>query len=163
MNELLLDLEGVDLSSLECDVDRIEELNPQRGSMRQLDGVPFVSADRTEAVAFKDVREDEFWVPYHVPGNPILPAVLMIEAAAQLASVLVKLKHDDAGFVGFVGANDFKFRRPVRPGDRLYLLGREVRWGTRLSLCHTQGVVGGRVVFEGSVSGTPMPVRGQAT
>ena len=55
--------------------------------MEHLNGVNYYDHNG-KIVGYKDVREDEFWVEGHIPGRPLLPGVIMIEAAAQLASFL---------------------------------------------------------------------------
>src|SRR5688572_28756135 len=76
----LFDLSAIDLNTVQHDAAAVERVNPHRGAMRMLDGVIHLSPDQEYALAFKDVRDDEFWVPGHIPGRPIFPGVLMIEA-----------------------------------------------------------------------------------
>lgn len=153
---LILDLAGVDLDRVQFDATAVERFNPQRGAMRMLDGVHYVSADFNEAVAFKNVRDDEFWVPEHIPGRPLFPGVLMIEAAAQLASFLTKHHlgpEDQDSFVGFVGAEGVKFRGQVQPGDRLLLLSKVTQFRRRRTVCVSQGLVDGHLTFEATITG----------
>ena len=83
---LLFDLSKYDLNTVKFGVDVIESINPHRGAMRLLDGVYDCNLQApAEVLAYKDIRDDEFWVPGHVPGRPLFPGVLMLEAAAQLA------------------------------------------------------------------------------
>lgn len=153
---LLIDLSNLDLSRTVVDVEMIEKTNPQRGHMRHLDGILWMSPDFSAAVGFKDVRADEFWVPGHIPGRPLLPGVLMIEAAAQLSGFMMSQRIEKAGFLGFTGADEVKFRGQVQPGDRLLLLGREVSFKPRRFIAGVQGVVNGSLVFECKVSGMPI-------
>jgi 3-hydroxyacyl-[acyl-carrier-protein] dehydratase len=154
----LLDLSNIDLGRVQFDTAAIEAVNPHRGHMRLLDGVIYEAPDRKSAVAFKDVRPDEFWVPGHIPGRPLLPGVLMIEAAAQLASfvTLRQLPADEQHFMGFVEANAAKFRAQVVPGDRLLLMARETQVRRRRTVCEAQGWVGDNMVFEVSITGMLM-------
>ena len=108
------------------------------------------------ALAFHDVREDEFWVDGHIPGRPVFPGVLMIETAAQLASFLFIRRMNLEGFVGFAGVNHVKFRGQVVPGDRFHMLCVEKDLRRRRSICATQGLVNGQLVFEAEVTGMPM-------
>lgn len=153
---LLFDITGFDLSSVQHGVEAIERVNPQRGAMRMLDGVVHASEDFGEVVAFKDVREDEFWVEGHIPGRPLFPGVMMVEAAAQLAAYLTLSHLKEEAFLGFVGADAIKFRGQVVPGDRLVLLGKLRSVRRRRAICDTQGLVGGRLVYEGVITGTPL-------
>lgn len=153
---LLFDISGIDLQRVQFDTKGIEQVNPHRSAMRMLDGVIDANEDFTQIVAFKDVRNDEFWVPGHIPGRPLFPGVLMIEAAAQLASFLtmhhVRIDRPNP-FVGFVGADDIKFRGQVVPGDRLILLGKVLRIRHGRCECSNQGLVNGNLVFEAKITG----------
>lgn len=150
--QLIFDLNGIDLDHVVYGPEKIREVNPQRGDMEHLDGVVHLAPDRV--VGFKDVTANEFWVPGHIPGRPLLPGVIMIEAAAQAASFFTRVQLGWQGFVGFGGVNDVKFRQPVEPGSRLYLL-LLLKWQRhRRVCCAAQGIVSGNVVFEGEIIGT---------
>ena len=157
---LLVDLSHMDLSKVQMDVAAIEAVNPHRDPMRLIDAVVHIDDALTEAVALKGIRDDEFWVPGHIPGRPLFPGVLMIEASAQLASLLsvLRARRDkvDQRFLGFVGADDVKFRGQVVPGDRLVLLGKMVEARRRRFICDCQAVLKGTLVFEARITGMPM-------
>ena len=153
---LLFDISGLDLDRVEIDVPAIERVLPHRGVMRMLDGINYLSADLNRAVAFKDTRADEFWVPGHIPGRPLFPGVLMVEAGAQLASYLTMRRLEHMKFMGFIGLDKVKFRGQVLPGDRLTLLCQGVQCKPRRSICALQGVVAGGIVFEALITGMPM-------
>lgn len=155
---LLFDISHLDMDKVMFGVADIEAINPHRGCMRLLDGFIYATEpDETpaRAVAFKDVRDDEFWVPGHIPGRPLFPGVLMIEAAAQVASFVCLRRFRDR-FLGFTGADSIKFRGHVVPGDRLVLLAQEVQFKRRRSICNAQGLVNGTLVFEGTITGMVM-------
>ncbi len=152
----LIDLSRIDLNRTIYDAAAIEAVNPHRGVMRLLDGVVHTDEQALEAVAYKDVREDEFWVPGHIPGRPIFPGVLMIEAAAQLASFMALRMFPDIRFMGFAGVDAVKFRGQVTPGDRFYVLGKGIDFRRRRFVCAAQGMVNGTMVFEGKVTGMPL-------
>ena len=76
--------------------------------------------------AYYDVPEDAFWVPGHIPGRPIFPGVLMVEAGAQLCSYSCITAFPEIDFMGFAGVDAVKFRGQVAPGDRLYLALKQV-------------------------------------
>lgn len=154
---LLFDLSNINLDHVAFGVDEIEKINPHRGAMRLIDGMIYVAPDNMSAVAFKDVRHDEFWVEGHIPGRPIMPGVLMIEAAAQLSSFVTLRAWEKGNFMGFIAADGWKFRSVVTPGQRLILLGKmvELRPGRR-SIVEVQGLVNGQQVFEGKITGMPL-------
>lgn len=154
--QLLFDLTRFDLERLLYDTEQIESVNPQRGHMRQLDGIIHMDFDEAIILGYKDIGKDEFWVPGHIPGRPLYPGVMMIEAAAQLSAFLMKMHSPHLGFLGFVGCDEVKFRGQVIPGDRFYLLGKELKRNRRRFICNTQGVVNGNLVFEAKVQGMPI-------
>jgi 3-hydroxyacyl-[acyl-carrier-protein] dehydratase len=134
----------------------IEAVNPHRGCMRLLDAIVHEQGDPTQIIAYKDVRDDEFWVPGHIPGRPVFPGVLMIEAAAQLSSFVCLRKLKGESFMGFVGVDGVKFRGQVKPGDRFVLLCQELELRPRRSVSAVQGLVNGTLVFEGKITGMPI-------
>ena len=153
---LVVDLSKIDLGRVVMSIDEIRQYNPHRYEMEQLTGVIHLDVAAGQIVAFKDVRTDEFWVRGHIPGRPLLPGVLMIEAAAQMSSLCYKKVQQDPRFLGFGGVDGVKFRGQVVPGDRLLLLGRAVEIRSRRAVFDTQGVVGDRLVFEARITGMPI-------
>ena len=153
---LLFDISRIDLEKVQMDGQAIEQVNPHRGMMRHLDAVVSLDLTVLEAVAYKDVSDDEFWVSGHIPGRPLFPGVLIIEAAAQLASLMTLKYFGDLNFLGFVACDAVKFRGQVVPGDRLILLGQGKKVKRRRSICAVQGLVKGDLVFEGVITGMAM-------
>jgi 3-hydroxyacyl-[acyl-carrier-protein] dehydratase len=151
---LLFDLSQIDLNQEPIfDKEAICKVNLQRYEMQQLDGVLWYDKDRFLVLGYKDVSEQEFWVRGHIPGRPLMPAVIMIEAAAQLSSFFVKQVYEVGGFIGFAGIDGAKFRAPVEPGHRLYLLGHITQFKRRKYTCAVQGIVDDLMVFDAVVSG----------
>lgn len=150
----LYDLSKIDLNHVSHDLEFIRSINPQRGDMEHLDGINYV--DQDGVIGFKDVKADEFWVPGHIPGRPLLPGVIMIEAAAQVASFYTKVVQKWEGFIGFGGVDEVKFRSQVAPGCRLYIMVKLTWKRHRRICCDAQGIVNGSVVFEGKITGTQM-------
>lgn len=153
---LLFDISGIDLNQVLHDASAIEAVNPHRGCMRLIDAIVYDQGDPSSIVAYKDIRDDEFWVPGHIPGRPVFPGVLMIEAAAQCASFVSLRKLQGQKFLGFVGVDGVKFRSQVSPGDRLYVLCKETELRSRRCVCLTQGLVNGNLVFEAKITGMPI-------
>lgn len=156
--QLLFDLSEHDLDKVLHGPEHIESFNPHRGCMRLLDAIVWedFSSLNPKAIGYKDIREDDFWADGHIPGRPIFPGVLMIEAAAQFASYLTMHTFEKVNFIGFAGVNDVKFRGQVVPGDRFYVLIDGFNMKPRRSVCRAQGVVNGQLVFEGTITGMPM-------
>ena len=151
---LLYDISGIDLSQVLFDKQAILEANPQRGPMEHLDAIVYADPAQGRIVGYKDVRLDEFWVPGHIPGRPLLPGVLMIEAAAQLASFYTRKYVGWKGFIGFGGAEEIRFRLPVVPPSRMYLIGQKIWERHHRLYCKVQGIVNGALVFETAIIGT---------
>ena len=151
---LLFDLSQIDLTTSPVfDREAIGRVNPQRFEMQQLDGILWYDKEKFLILGYKDVTENEFWVRGHIPGRPLMPAIIMVEAAAQLSSFFVKQIYGRQGFIGFAGIDSAKFRSVVELGQRLYLLGHLTKFKQRKFICSVQGVVDDTMVFEMVVSG----------
>ena len=120
---LLFDISNIDLNGKSLFTkEEILEVNPQAYEMQQLDGILWYDKENYFILGYKDVTENEFWTKGHIPGRPIMPGVIMVEAAAQLSSFFVKKIYKLQGFIGFAGIDSAKFRSVVVPGQRLLLL-----------------------------------------
>jgi 3-hydroxyacyl-[acyl-carrier-protein] dehydratase len=151
---LLFDLSQIDLKTAPLfDKEAVCKVNPQRFEMQQLDGILWYDKDKYLILGYKDVTENEFWIRGHIPGRPLMPGVIMVEAAAQLSSFFVKQVYEREGFIGFAGIDGAKFRSVIEPGKRIYLLGKLTKFKRRKYTCSVQGVVDGTMVFEAVVSG----------
>ena len=150
----LVDPSTIDTSRVLVGRDEIHKYNPQRFEMEQLTAIVLIDQKHKLIIGYKDVSADEFWVRGHMPDYPLMPGVLMCEAAAQLSSYYCKAAalYED-GFVGFGGMEDVRFRGQVKPGDRLILVGKGVRLHRRHSIFEVQGFVGTNMVFHGKVIG----------
>jgi 3-hydroxyacyl-[acyl-carrier-protein] dehydratase len=99
----------------------IEAILPHREPFLLLDEVTEIEPG-VRVVARKHVREDEWYLAGHFPGNPIMPGVLMVEALAQTGAVAVLSEESNKGKLAlFAGIDDVRFKRLVRPGDTLEL------------------------------------------
>jgi len=149
----LVDLSKIDLNQVQYTLEDIRQVNPQRFEMEQLSGIIRYVPGENTVVAYRDIREDEFWVRGHIPGRPLFPGVLMIEAAAQMSSFVINKLVTDNRFLGFGGAEDVKFRKAVVPPCRLILVGKGEKVDRRRSVVAAQGFVDGQLVFEGKIVG----------
>jgi 3-hydroxyacyl-[acyl-carrier-protein] dehydratase len=155
---LLFDLSQIDLQAEPIfDKEAIGKVNPQRFEMQQLDGILWYDKEKSLILGYKDITKDEFWIRGHIPDRPLMPGVIMIEAAAQMSSFFLKQIYHEQGFIGFAGIESAKFRSIIEPGQRLYLLGHITKYKRRKHTTHVttsvQGVVNGTMVFEVAVSG----------
>jgi 3-hydroxyacyl-[acyl-carrier-protein] dehydratase len=155
--ELHLSPDRLDLSKVLVDQEAIRRVNPQRFEMEQLTAIVHMDTEHHIVAGYKDVRPDEFWARGHMPGFPLMPGVLMCEAAAQLCAYYTATQGLLQGdFIGFGGLENVRFRGMVRPGDRLVLVGKALRLHRRQTIFNVQGFVGSSLVFHGDILGVPL-------
>jgi 3-hydroxyacyl-[acyl-carrier-protein] dehydratase len=154
----MVDTTSVDFNEVEYPRERIREFIPQRFEMEQLSAVVKVLREEQIGIAYRDVRDDEFWCRGHIPERPLFPGVLMLEAAAQLSTFLYKVLSGDAPdrFLGFGGVDKVKFRQTVVPGQRLVIVAKMIEARSRRCMFETQGILGGKLVFEATITGVPV-------
>ena len=142
---------GTELEAL--DIDKIKQMIPHRYPFLLIDRVVDLVAEMS-AVGIKNVTANEPHFQGHFPVQPIMPGVLIIEAMAQTAAVLVvaTLGEDTRGqLVYFMTIDNARFRRPVTPGDQLKLsVKKEQR---RLGMWKFKGraTVDGQLVAEATI------------
>jgi 3-hydroxyacyl-[acyl-carrier-protein] dehydratase len=154
--QLLYDISTIDLDKVIYDQEAIRQANPQRGDMEHLNAIVYAEPSLGRIIGYKDVKETEFWVAGHIPGRPLFPGVLMIEAGAQLASFYTRTFVGWKNFIGFGGVEDCKFRAQVLPGCRMYIVGQKIWERHGRICCKIQGLVNGQLAFEASIIGTQL-------
>ena len=100
-------------------IDQIKKLIPHRPPMLLIDRVENIVLDK-EATGIKAVSGNESFFVGHFPDFPVMPGVLIVEAMAQTASVMVAASTPDftsGKLVFFTTIEKARFRQPVRPGD----------------------------------------------
>ncbi|MGQ3686049.1 MAG: 3-hydroxyacyl-ACP dehydratase FabZ family protein [Candidatus Loosdrechtia sp.] len=151
--DIFIDVSTLDFNNPIKDINAIRTVIPHRYEMEQLCGILMFDIDQRIIVGYKDVTDKEFWVRGHIPGRPLMPGVMMLEAAAQLCTYYYKQTTKDDRFLGFGGIDDVKFRGKVVPGDKLILIAKNKELRSRRAVFDTQGVVNGKLVFEGIIIG----------
>ncbi len=160
----LVDPAAIDTSRVLVDREGIRQFNPQRFEMEQLTAIVRLDVENKLIIGYKDVAPDEFWVRGHMPDYPLMPGVLICEAAAQLSSFYCgKVRLYESGFIGFGGMEDVRFRGQVRPGDRLVLVAKGSRLHRRQTIFDSQGFVGTNMVFHGRIIGVFLSGQGENT
>ena len=103
------------------DINEVMRLLPHRYPFLMVDRM--VSSDgETKCVGVKQVSINEPYFQGHFPGHPVMPGVLQVEAMAQVTSLQMLRQPEHAGKLGyFMSADNVKFRKPVLPGDTLFI------------------------------------------
>lgn len=132
-------------------IDEIRDILPHRYPFLLVDSILELEAERI--VGIKNVTANEPFFQGHFPDFPVMPGVLIVEAMAQVAGVLVLKQIEDRKnkLVLLATVEQAKFRRPVRPGDQLrieMILGRRK---ASVAKMHGTATVNGVVVAEAEV------------
>lgn len=137
-----------------ADITLIQRLIPHRYPFLMIDAVEDIVA-RESATGIKNVTINENFFQGHFPAKPVMPGVLIIEAMAQTASVLISLSMglvDKDPLVYFMTLDNGRFRRPVGPGDVLKLHTRVDRSRGMVWKFEGQATVNGARVAEAKFS-----------
>lgn len=103
------------------DAKRIAEILPHRYPILLVDRILQIDLEAGTIVGQKNVTMNEHFFSGHFPGAPIMPGVLILEALAQTGGILVHQKLQTDKIAVLLTVNNAKFRRPVVPGDVLFL------------------------------------------
>jgi 3-hydroxyacyl-[acyl-carrier-protein] dehydratase len=136
-----------------ADLAAIRHYNPQRFEMEQLTAVTCEDPAHHVCVGYKDLARNEFWVRGYALHSPVMPPLLMCEAAAQLANYYAWKHKLYTVQGGFVGLRNVRCRGSAGPGDRLFVLVRLLRIRGTLLTCQFQCAVRKRLVCEGILLG----------
>lgn len=130
------------------DVEDICAVLPHRYPFLMVDRIVEINDDTI--VGLKNVTFNEPHFTGHFPGYPVMPGVLIIEAMAQVAGILVgKMAPHTRGKIMFLAAvENAKFRKPVVPGDQLRIEMKMVRLKHTVAKIQGVGTVDGQVVAE---------------
>jgi len=129
------------------DVNDVMKLLPHRYPFLMVDRI--VHIGEMNCTGVKNLTMNEQFFQGHFPGHPVMPGVLQVEAMAQVGSVLLLRQPGNAGKIGyFMSADSVKFRKPVVPGDTLFI---EVELSSKKrNIAKAKGrcIVNGEVVSE---------------
>jgi len=137
-----------DHGPVQLDIMQIMQIMPHRYPLLLIDRI--LSLEEHRVVGIKNVTINEPFFNGHFPGHPIMPAVLIIEAMAQCGGVLLlnTVERPKDKLVYFMGINNAKFRRPVRPGDQLRFELNLLRLKQRICKMEGKAYVHGDLVAE---------------
>ncbi|GEN54738.1 3-hydroxyacyl-ACP dehydratase FabZ [Halobacillus faecis] len=103
------------------DIQQIKEIIPHRYPFLLIDQVEEI-VEGERAVGYKNVTMNEPFFQGHFPDYPVMPGVLITEAMAQMGAVAMLKKEENQGKLAFfTGIDKCRFKRQVKPGDRLKL------------------------------------------
>ena len=119
----MIDPACADVQATQIDIQRIMEMIPHRHPFLMIDKI-VDAVPNLRATGIKNVSINEYFFQGHFPTRPVMPGVLIIEAMAQTAAVLVvhTLGQDAEGkLVYFMSVDNARFRKPVFPGNTLHV------------------------------------------
>ena len=136
------------------DVNEVMQILPHR--------YPFLLVDRivgfegeNKCTGLKNVTINEPFFQGHFPGHPVMPGVLQLEAMAQVASILMLRLPENQGKIGyFMSADKVKFRKPVMPGDVLFIEAEITKVRRNIGCADCRCIVNGETVSQGELTFT---------
>lgn len=144
---------GLNIPEIEnlLDIEMIQKILPHR--------YPFLLVDRIiefqenkRAVGVKNVTINEPYFVGHFPNRPVMPGVLIVEAMAQVAGVLMLAKKENRGKIAyFMGIDGVRFRQVVTPGDQLILEVNVLRLKAKAGQIEAKAFVEGKLVAEANL------------
>lgn len=130
------------------DINEVMKILPHRYPFLMVDRIVDCLGD-SKCIAVKNVTINEPYFAGHFPGHPIMPGVLQLEAMAQVSSVLMLRKPENSGKIGyFMSADSVKWRRPVFPGDTLFIETEIIKMRGSIGQTRARCLVNGEVVSE---------------
>lgn len=132
--------------------EEIEQIIPQREPFLMIDEVEEYKPGES-AIAYKKVREDEWYLKGHFPGNPIMPGVLIVESLAQTGAVaILSLEENKGKNALFGGIDKMKFKKVVVPGDVLKLEVNIIKKKGPIGVGEAKATVKDKIVAKGELT-----------
>ena len=133
------------------DINEVMRILPHRYPFLMVDRI-VECLDENHCTGVKNVTINEPHFNGHFPGHPIMPGVLQLEAMAQVSSVLMLRRPENTGKIGlFMSADNVKWRRPVLPGDTLFIESEVIKIRGSIGQTRCRCLVNGEIVSEGEL------------
>lgn len=133
------------------DINEVMNILPHRYPFLMVDRVVGFEGEN-KCTGVKSVTINEPYFQGHFPGHPVMPGVLQVEAMAQVASILMLRRPENQGKIGyFMSANEVKFRKPVVPGDTLFIEAEILKVKRSIGVARARCIVNNEVVSEGEL------------
>ena len=132
--------------------EEIKNIIPQREPFLMIDEVEeYVPGE--SCTAYKFVDEEEWYFKGHFPENPIMPGVLITESLAQAGAVAILSLDENKGRNAlFGGINNMKFKRIVKPGDKLKLEVKIIKRKGPIGVGEAIATVEGQIAAKGELT-----------
>lgn len=132
--------------------EEIKQIIPQREPFLMIDEVEnYVPGE--SAIAYKQVKEEEYYFQGHFPGNPIMPGVLMVEALAQTGAIaILSMKENQGKNALFGGIDKLRFKKKVVPGDTIKLEVKIIKKKGAIGIGEAIATVDGKVAVKGELT-----------
>lgn len=139
--------EEMQVAGTELDINVIKRILPHRYPFLLVDKI--IMMETLRIVGVKNVTANEGFFAGHFPGRPIMPGVLIVEAMAQTAGILMLSRNENFGKLAFfTGINEVRFRKTVVPGDQLVMEIQVTKFKSRTGVAQAQAKVDGKLVCE---------------
>ncbi|WP_371381779.1 3-hydroxyacyl-ACP dehydratase FabZ [Sporomusa aerivorans] len=126
----------------------IQEIIPHRYPMLLIDRIIELEPMK-RAVGIKNVTINEHFFLGHFPEKPVMPGVIILEAMAQVGGVAMLYPEEYRGKLAFfAGMDRVKFRKPVTPGDQLYMVAEIIKLRGMVGKVWAEAFVEGQIVAE---------------
>ncbi len=133
------------------DIKEVQSILPHRYPFLMIDRVVGFDGD-SGCTGIKQVTINEPYFQGHFPGHPVMPGVLQIEAMAQVASIILLRRPEHQGKIGyFLSADRVKFRKPVMPGDTLFVEAQLLKTRNTMASAKCRCLVNNEVTSEGEL------------
>ncbi|NNE90771.1 MAG: bifunctional UDP-3-O-[3-hydroxymyristoyl] N-acetylglucosamine deacetylase/3-hydroxyacyl-ACP dehydratase [Verrucomicrobiales bacterium] len=133
------------------DTNEVQKVLPHRYPFLMIDRIIGFEGDN-KCTGVKQVTINEPYFEGHFPGHPIMPGVLQVEAMAQVASIVLLRRPENQGKIGyFMSADSVKWRKPVLPGDTLFIEAEILKTRRNIGFASARCIVNGETVSEGEL------------